>query len=1146
MNGIDIQYLDGIDIQYLDGVQTMTPAQRQAVSRINAFARRNAEARQRAIAAATAGFTNKVAAEADHVSVGADFLGFAGDASIEDEEMLRNYIARTKRVIDASPNIALAYQSPKQLSDMLGYVLSKWDTAEREAALDQMIANERKLGSLGAINVNVAGDQDVLSEEQMADVDVQTYGKGEAKRTFLTAVKKSLNPRLTTEAQDLVAANPATIKMRNALRQRTAKNRTTKNISVIDRAGQRHSITVQSATTPSALNGFGVSDDMQQLMSGTDLIYGDNDPLMCIALYLQRTRKVAMQHPEVFQTKERAIQVGEAIDRILRAWQDPAVRDRVISEISNDQALDGFLKNAVKKVAAAIKKVAKKIGKAVKKVVKKVVKVVVRYNPLTLLIRAGILGFCRLNMFKVSNKCYPGSLTESAAAAKGISSAEWKKSNEAYKHLANAYTKLGGKESKLKSVLEKGNKKKWEGTEYPTDANAIKAIKISDADDKEARADSDYNDAMAEYTQKGYVSDSSVSADVATVSKQETVEVVENERTTKVATNIRETDDASGKSLISVPKGAKVLVDTTQTSDGFIAANYGGKDGWIKQADLAGLGACDAESVAVLAAGAMWDKNGNVNGLGEPATATAIASASATIASIMAKIKSIFGVAKDVIDVASAGKNIVTSIKNKDAQGVMNAAGQMMTAANNATQNASNVAPGSQALQTASAAMNKVSQTGQQVQQTATTLQNNIQAAASSLQNKVQTAASSLQNNVQTAATNAANTVNLSIKDAKAAATSVVNKVATAAAPVVNTVTAVTQTAKEAESLTKIVDLFNNRFLYKSAPQIGAADATKAPYGLSRKLAARDHIATADLVKFTPGVQYTFECIAYREKGSVALGGGLWVNNKAATYGPMSKVCDIDGNWALYRKSFTPTFSNGVGVRPFFQINQAASGGSTVWHVCNVRFYDSRGITLATTKSVIETELKVAAAKAAAEIAAELAKTEAAAKAAAEAKAKAEAEAKAKAEAEAKAKAEAEAKAKAEQAAREAKAAAEKEAAMKAAAEQAAREAAERAKTEAERQAAEAEAEKLAAQRMAIEQAMTSLPRTTITTEQAAAAAQPSAAATTIQQPTAQPTVAQTTATAEPEKKSNLGKIAIIGGAAVAVVGILAFMFKKK
>lgn len=689
INGIDIQYLDGIDIQLLDGTsiqysRPMDAQQLAALRRINEHAKKEETARRHAIQALTYGINNELAYQAEKVAEGGDFSGFSGDGSVEDEEMIRSYLVHTKEVADASPVMVSGYQNAQNLSNMIGYVLKHWDSSAREQAIDNMIAEESRLQGLGAIN-DVDNARSELSRESYTDIDVYMYGLGSAKNSFFKAVKRSLQPTLTTEAQDVVAANPATLRLRNSMRHAARKARNTQGKAT-------------SENTATAING--VDDDAQMLLSGEDLQYAisGEDPLTSISRYMQRTRRLAVNHPEYFESAAQANNTIVCVDALMRVWNNEPLRNRIFTQI--DGELDGELGKLFKKIKKALKKAAKavgngvkkaaktvakgvktaakavakaakKVGKAIAKVAKKAWKFIVRFNPLTLLIRAGILGFVRLNMFKVANKCYIGSMSKADALKKGATADEWEKSNKAYKHLANAYTKLGGKESKLKKTLEKGNKKKWTGTEYPTDGNTVKtaANSISAANNKEAQADMDYDETLKEYNSKGYISDKTVSTDTATVEKKEEVTIIENERTAKNATKMYETDETSGKVLVIIPKAAKVLVDTAQKSGNFIAATYNGKNGWVASGDLAGLGECDAESCAVLMAGAVYDMG--FDGLGEPATATAVASASSVIASIMAKIKSIFGVAqkaatavKTAVNNAKAVKNTVNTVKN--------------------------------------------------------------------------------------------------------------------------------------------------------------------------------------------------------------------------------------------------------------------------------------------------------------------------------------------------------------------------------------------------------------------------------------------------------------------------------------------------
>ena len=219
---MDIQYLNGIDIQYLNGTNIYSgPLDARQVSilnRIGAIASEREKARRSAISALTHGVTNQNAYKAEQLAVGADLMGFKGDSSVEDEEKLRQYLVHTKEVADASPVMVSAYQNPKMLSQMIGHVLANWDTANREEAIDNIIEEEKRLQGLGAI-ADVDNGRKDISQESFTDADVYMYGLGEAKNSFFSSIKKSLRPNLTTEAQDIVSANPATMRLRNTLRK---------------------------------------------------------------------------------------------------------------------------------------------------------------------------------------------------------------------------------------------------------------------------------------------------------------------------------------------------------------------------------------------------------------------------------------------------------------------------------------------------------------------------------------------------------------------------------------------------------------------------------------------------------------------------------------------------------------------------------------------------------------------------------------------------------------------------------------------------------------------------------------------------------------------------------------------------------------
>jgi len=84
-------------------------------------------------------------------------------------------------------------------------------------------------------------------------------------------------------------------------------------------------------------------------------------------------------------------------------------------------------KKAVKKTGAVVKKTTKAVGKGIKKAtkatgkfVKKVVKAVVRFNPISLLAKGGVLICIRLNMFKMAEKLYPAIISNQEALNMGF------------------------------------------------------------------------------------------------------------------------------------------------------------------------------------------------------------------------------------------------------------------------------------------------------------------------------------------------------------------------------------------------------------------------------------------------------------------------------------------------------------------------------------------------------------------------------------------------------------------------------------------------------------------------------------------------------------------------------------------------------
>lgn len=108
------------------------------------------------------------------------------------------------------------------------------------------------------------------------------------------------------------------------------------------------------------------------------------------------------------------------------------------------------------KFFSAVKSVAKKTGG----VAKKVVKAVVRFNPLTVAIRGGLLAALRINMFGISKKLHYAYLPESMASKHNIDLTKLRDLKKRHAKVKKLFKGLQGKEKNLKKAILKGAKQK--------------------------------------------------------------------------------------------------------------------------------------------------------------------------------------------------------------------------------------------------------------------------------------------------------------------------------------------------------------------------------------------------------------------------------------------------------------------------------------------------------------------------------------------------------------------------------------------------------------------------------------------------------------------------------------------------------------
>nr|WP_321453114.1 hypothetical protein [uncultured Carboxylicivirga sp.] len=231
-------------------------------------------------------------------------------------------------------------------------------------------------------------------------------------------------------------------------------------------------------------------EDLIAIVSGVDFddaINGLGDAEDATYNYLVRTRNYLLKNRD---NKDKMAHVQNPdqfismLDQAIKFWNTPqrdAVLDK-LSDIEEKLAENGLIKydsEAIQGLAEldelddemdglgrrkrrrgrffkAIKRVGKKIGK----VAKKVVKAIVRFNPLSIAIRGGLLAALRLNMFGIAKKLQYAYLPDALASKYNIDPAKHAKLKKTHGKVRKLFKGLQGKESNLRKAILKGAKQK--------------------------------------------------------------------------------------------------------------------------------------------------------------------------------------------------------------------------------------------------------------------------------------------------------------------------------------------------------------------------------------------------------------------------------------------------------------------------------------------------------------------------------------------------------------------------------------------------------------------------------------------------------------------------------------------------------------
>ncbi|MBN2729127.1 MAG: hypothetical protein JXR53_07870 [Bacteroidales bacterium] len=228
-------------------------------------------------------------------------------------------------------------------------------------------------------------------------------------------------------------------------------------------------------------------EELIAIVSGVDFddaVNGLGDPEDATLKYLIRTRDFLLKNKDNkdkmahVQNPEQFISM---LDQAIKFWNTPqrnSVLDKLadieeklaenglikydsvaiegLAELDELDEMDGLGRRKRKK--GRFFKAVKKVGKKVGKVAKKVVKAIVRFNPLSIAIRGGLLAALRLNMFKISKKLQYAYLPDNLASKYNLDPAQHAKLKKVHGKVKKLFKGLQGKEENLRKAILKGAK----------------------------------------------------------------------------------------------------------------------------------------------------------------------------------------------------------------------------------------------------------------------------------------------------------------------------------------------------------------------------------------------------------------------------------------------------------------------------------------------------------------------------------------------------------------------------------------------------------------------------------------------------------------------------------------------------------------
>lgn len=159
--------------------------------------------------------------------------------------------------------------------------------------------------------------------------------------------------------------------------------------------------------------------------------------------------------------------VGKGLTEFELSYEDGKAVQKInglgaaqLGELASIKSLFKKVKDKVKKTVKKVKEGAKKTVSKVKEGAKKVKDAVVRYNPITIAARNGLLLALSINFRNISRRLYIALMSQSELQSSGYTEADQVKMKKSYSKAENLFIKMGGKKENLRSTIIKGKNKK--------------------------------------------------------------------------------------------------------------------------------------------------------------------------------------------------------------------------------------------------------------------------------------------------------------------------------------------------------------------------------------------------------------------------------------------------------------------------------------------------------------------------------------------------------------------------------------------------------------------------------------------------------------------------------------------------------------